>query len=112
MKDKTIEIKMVVMRLQSTIRYLEDMPTEQVQLTPDKYVKKISESAQNMLLISELVNKMEYEWGKEMRYEYQIIENGIVVGRFELSHYRDEAFERYFLNSNRSGFKRDISIGI
>jgi len=61
MKDKTIEIKMVVMRLQSTIRYLEDMPTEQVQLTPDKYVKKISESAQNMLLISELVNKMEYE---------------------------------------------------
>jgi len=47
-----------------------------------------------------------------MRYEYQIIENGIVVGRFELSHYRDEAFERYFLNSNRSGFKRDISIGI
>lgn len=42
-----------------------------------------------------------------MRMEYQIIENGIVVGRFNYRESRDEAFETYFLCANRSGFKTE-----
>ena len=40
--------------------------------------------------------------------EFQIIEEGVVVGRFRLREDRDIAFKQNFIESNRSGFKKDL----
>ncbi len=43
--------------------------------------------------------------------EYQIIEHGVVVGRFDMSSHRDESFQRYFMDKGRMAFKKDVEIG-
>ena len=40
--------------------------------------------------------------------EYQIIEHGIVIGRFEMDHHRDIAFQDQFMNRGRMAYKKDI----
>ena len=42
--------------------------------------------------------------------EYQILEDSIIVGRFQLQFDRDEAFKEYFIKTNRNGFKRDVEV--
>ena len=47
-------------------------------------------------------------WGEIKMSEFQIIENGYPIGIFRLREDRDIAFQRYFVETHRSGFKKDL----
>lgn len=41
-------------------------------------------------------------------YEYQIIEHGVVVGRFDKDYQRNEAFQKEFLDRGKMAYKKDV----
>lgn len=42
--------------------------------------------------------------------EYQIIEGGITIGRFNTAESRDDTFEEYIVKTNRYAMKKEVEI--